>query len=106
MAPSFSPTDSDDSFADLLSTLVVFVRGKLAGGKPYWAYLAMKPSMAKAFKEVQSKGVAFDLEEYGTIIEWGEGDEPPAAIVEQMKNTYAVGSDYEKKLLERIDNLN
>ena len=105
MAPSFAPTDTADSFADLLSTFIIFVRGKLAGGERYWAYLAMKPSMAKAFKDAQKKGTAFDLEEYGTIIEWDKGDEPPIEVVERMKTEYAFDSDYEKKLLKRLDAL-
>lgn len=104
MPPSFSPTTSDDSFADLLSTIIVFVKGGLAGGGRYWAYLAMKPSMALPFKQAQAAG-RFDLEDFGTIIEWGKGDEPPTETIQRMQTQYAVDSDYEKKLLERLDSL-
>lgn len=105
MAPSFSPTSNQDSFADLLSTVIVFVTGKLADEDVrYWAYLAMKPSMAKPFMEAQAKG-NFQLEDFGTIIEWGKGNAPPEEVVERMRRDYAADPDYEQKLLEKLKKL-
>ena len=104
MTTSFAPSESQDSFADLLSTIIIAVKGSLAEGGRYWAYLAIKPSMVASFKEAQASG-RFNLEEYGTILEWGKGDEPPEDVVERMQTNYAVDSEYEKKLLERLGEL-
>lgn len=104
MSPSFSPTATQDSFADMLTTVVMSLKGKLVDGRPYWAYLAIKPSMVKVLdKALKEEDV--NIEDYGTIIEWGTGDAPPTEIVEQMKNLYGVSQESEKKMLARIAEL-
>lgn len=104
MAPSFSPSTSQDSFADLLSTIIVFVNGELAEGGRYWAYLAMKPTMAKPFMDARD-GRRCELEDFGTIIEWGKGDKPPAEVIERMQREYAADPDYEQKLLKKLSEI-
>lgn len=104
MSTTFAPNDSQDSFADLLTTIIMSVKGKLKDGSAYWAYLAMKPSMVKPLKDAQATG-NFDLEDYGTVIEWGAGEAPPAEVLERMRKDYALESDYEAKHHERLDHL-
>lgn len=86
--------------ADLLCTVMVLCKG-MSNGKPFWAYVCIKPSMAKAFKEARERG-SFNLEEYGTIIENGEGDKVPQDVERRMERDYGVKHDYEAQLLRAI----
>ncbi len=88
--------------ADLLCTIMVLCQGRRENGKPFWAYLCIRPSMAKAFKEAREKG-AFNLEEFGTVIESGDGTDIPADIRRRMETEFGVNHDYEKQLLKTID---
>lgn len=98
------PPLSSQSMADLLCTIMVLCQGQ-QNGKPFWAYLCVKPSMAKAFKEARDKGAAFNLEEYGTIIEHGEGKDVPMDVRKRMERDYGVRHDYEEQLLQVIENI-
>ncbi|MCI5050045.1 MAG: hypothetical protein MRY32_06905 [Rickettsiales bacterium] len=64
--------------------MVVLCQGKMASGEDYWAYLKIHPSKAKAFKKAQKKG-AFQLEEYGEVIEWGKGADVPDSVKARME---------------------
>ena len=88
--------------ADLLCTIMVLCRAKRPNGQPFWAYMCVKPSMAKAFKEARDKG-NFDLENHGTIIEWGDGTEVPADIKARMERDYGVNHNYEAELIKAIE---
>ena len=92
------PPLSNNSMADLLCTIMILCRGKAPGGKHVWAYMCIKPSMAKAFKEAREKG-AFDIEDYGSVIESGEGAEPPEEVQLRMERDYGMNHRYEEDLL-------
>ena len=92
---------STQAMADLLCTLIILCRGKDGLGKAIWAYLCIKPSMASAFKEARERG-GFDIAEYGTVIESGEGEEPPANIMLRMERDYAVNHRFEQDLLDAM----
>lgn len=97
------PPLSTQSMADLLCMLIVLCRGKIAEGRPFWAYMCIKPSMAKAFHE--SCGGAFNLEDYGTIIEYGEGTEVPEQVKRRMEHHYGADHHYEDALREAVEKL-
>ncbi|MDX1974253.1 MAG: hypothetical protein SFT92_01110 [Rickettsiales bacterium] len=97
------PPLSSQSMADLLCTIVVLCQGKRPFGGDFWAYLSIKPSMAKMFKEARERGDAIHLEDYGTIIEWGEGDAVPAHIRGLMEKTYGVNHHYEDDLRHAVE---
>ena len=90
--------------ADLLCTIMLLCHAKHADGRPFWAYMCIKPSMAKAFKDARDRG-KFHLEDYGSIIESGEGCDVPSAIRQRMEREYGVRHDYESQLLKAIDTL-
>lgn len=91
--------------ADLLCTIVLLCRGTGTDGKPFWAYMCIKPSMAQAFKDAREKG-NFKLEEYGTILEIGEGADVPPDIMHRMEVHYGVNHHYEDELMAAIEALN
>lgn len=104
MIASASPALSSQSMADLLCTIIILCRGKQASGRPYWAYMCIKPSMARAFKEAREKG-SFELGQFGSVIEWGEGNDVPADVQERMARDYGVSHDYEDQLARAIESL-
>ena len=95
------PPLSAQAMADLLCTLLVCCRGKRANGRPYCAYLCIKPSMAASFKEAREKG-SFSLEDYGTILEWGEGEDVPADVQARMAQEYGATEDQERQIARAI----
>ncbi|NBX02770.1 MAG: hypothetical protein EBR02_01630 [Alphaproteobacteria bacterium] len=64
--------------------------------------MAVKPSMAEAFKEAREKG-GFNLDEFGTIIEWGEGEQIPAEVEARMIRDHGIDPDYENKLIQALE---
>lgn len=90
------PPLSPQSMADLMCTVMVLCRGTNEHNHPFWAYLCLKPSMAKLFHEACAG--AFNLEDYGTVIEYGEGDDVPFPVRQRMERRYGVDHDYEARL--------
>ena len=95
------PPISSQAMADLLSTIVLFCRGKDEYKRDFWAYLCIKPSMAESFKKAQEDGTMV-LGDYGTIIEAGEGSEAPKETKERMGRDYGVRENFEAQILEAI----
>ncbi|MDE3060614.1 MAG: hypothetical protein KGJ06_06345 [Pseudomonadota bacterium] len=93
------PPISPQALADLLCTIIVLCRGADADKKPFWAYLCIKPSMAQAFREARDSG-SFDLEDYGSILESGNGHEVPPDVMLRMETQYGVNHHYEEELLK------
>lgn len=58
--------------------------------------------MAQAFMEARAKG-GFNLEEYGTVIEWGEGEDAPLDVKTRMQRDYGANHNYEADLLAAIE---
>ena len=88
--------------ADLLCTVMVLCQAKDENDEPFWAYVCVKPSMAKAFKEARDSG-KINLQEYGAIIEWGRGDIVPAEVKKRMERDFAVNHHYERDLINAIE---
>lgn len=86
---------------DLLCTILVLCRGS-SGGKPSWAYMAIRPSNARAFKEACDRG-NIDLDDYGTVIESGEGKEPPQEVKDRMRDRFGMRDDFEELLQAAIE---
>lgn len=81
------------------SYMVILCEGYLSDGEPFWAYLQVAPTRARAFKEAQTRGV-FNIEEYGEILEWGKGDRVPDDIRRRMEREHGVNHRMEADLLK------
>jgi hypothetical protein len=93
---------SPQAMADLLCTLMILCHGTDSNSNPFWAYVCIKPSMAKLFKEARERG-NFKLEDYGAIIESGEGYDVPPEVMERMERDYGVNHNFENDLIKVID---
>lgn len=98
------PPLSAQSIADLASTITVLCQGYNRQGRRFWAYMQLKPSMAEAFHEAQESG-CFALEDYGTVIAFGEGEEVPVEIQRHMEREFGVNHHYEDDLSRALDSL-
>jgi len=96
------PPISPQAMADLLCTIVILCRGKDKYDRDFWAYMCIKPSMADAFRQARDSG-AFNITEFGTIIEAGEGTEPSDEVKRRMERDFGVRHDYEDQLLRAIE---
>ncbi len=65
---------------------VLLVRGENPDGQPIYAYVGVRADKLEEFMEAQKSGM-FYPEEYGVIIEAGEG-EPTEEIVRKMEEEY------------------
>jgi len=65
---------------------VLLVRGENPDGKPIFAYVAVRADKLENFMEAQKTGM-FYPEDYGVIIEAGEG-EPSDDIKKKMETEY------------------
>ena len=65
---------------------VLLVRGTQPGGEPIFAYVAVRADRLPEFMTAQTRGV-FYPEDYGMVLESGEGD-PSPEIRERMTLEY------------------
>lgn len=65
---------------------VLLVRGESPEGSPIYAYVAVRADKLEEFMEAQKSGM-FYPEDFGVIIEAGEGD-PTDEIRERMERDY------------------
>ncbi len=93
---------SKDSFADLVCTFVILARGRTEEQLPCWSYVAIKPSQALSFKDACMRG-AIQIEEYGTILEEGLGENPSDEIRQKMARNFGVRQDLEDNLRVNIE---
>lgn len=81
------------------SVCVVLIQGNGIDNEPIWAYVAVRLIDMEKFMESQSRG-NFDPEEYGVIIEAGEGATPPEEIQTKMAEEYGFNHDKMLNLIE------
>ena len=72
------------------SRIIVLIYGTLQNDKPFWCYVAVKPSKYKEFLEAQKEGTlklnAF--QPFGEIIIYGEGHTPPEEVTLKVAEVY------------------
>ncbi len=81
---------------DDIKRIIVVVTGMLENGKPFWMYVAVKPSQYRRFLQSQSNGTLdlYNFESYGEVIQGGDdGPLPPDNVTRELAALYNV--DYE-----------
>ena len=56
-------------------------------GQDYWAYALIDAGKLDAFKKVMETG-HIHVQEYGKVLAWGIGGEPPEEVRQQLKDSY------------------
>ncbi len=64
--------------------ITVLTQGKLADGRDYWAYVEMSPAKFTSFQKAKTQG-GFTMQDFGEVVEWGEGAEVPEEVRARME---------------------
>lgn len=94
-----SPDTPDFNFSEkeqlARTTVLVLVKARGEDGRRYYAYAAVAADKLPALARAQRSGKSYHLQEYGTVLEAGEGAPPPGAE-QRMEEHY--GFDHEKMI--------
>ena len=96
------PTEEELASADANSNILVYMTSTLADGRPYYAYVAIKPSRYSEFMALCEAKQEIILEEYGEIIASGFESSPPPEVIAMMRNTYGFDENYLEKLRKEV----
>jgi len=80
---------------DVKSSIIQLCCGHTGDHRPFWAYMAIKPSLYQEYIEKSDAGDVVNLEYYGSSLQKGWGSLPPAEIQEQMKKKYNIDHSFE-----------
>lgn len=78
--------------------IITYTNGTTEDGRPYYAYLAVKPSKYTEFHERTSASETIVLNDYGNIIACGFETGPPPEVIRQMREEYGYDEHYAQKL--------
>lgn len=83
--------------------ITALCRGTRADGAPFYAYIQMTPEKYQAFEDSVKKREEIDFSEFGKIIEFGEGKDPPPAVRKKMEEEYHVNHHFEEDLRREME---
>ena len=86
---------------DPIVCVTELARCKTSYGKPFFAYIRIKPSEYMEYKTKIYKGLPVDPNDY-EILEYGWGDDPPAHIQEKMELQYGVDHQFENEIMKSM----
>ncbi len=89
--------------ADEVSYVIVKNTGIQNDGKPYWAYVAVRPSKYHEFMEYTREQRTVKLADYGRVLRYGLGTEIPDTIKKEMKARYRCDDAYLEKLTNDVN---
>lgn len=83
---------------------VVYVTGEDMDGHTQWAYALIHADKYLDFKEAEAEG-NYQLADYGEVLYFGQGAEPPKEIKQKMAEAYGCNEQFEQeieKMLEEV----
>ncbi|HEV3263389.1 MAG TPA: DUF2610 domain-containing protein [Gemmataceae bacterium] len=93
-----APTAAELQVADADSFILGFVHGTMEDGRPYWAYVAIKPSKYREFYDATSERRPMVIGDYGKVVRAGFDKEVPADAKKEMEEKYGFDENYEENL--------
>jgi hypothetical protein len=96
------PSAQELAEADKDMAILAYSSGKAADGQAYWAYIAVTPSLYRSFHALSAAKQSLVLNDYGTVLEAGFGDAPPAEIMQAMKDDFGFDAGYTQKIVDDI----
>lgn len=106
-----SPGKDTDNFSlpeGEAPAVITLVRGENKAGNPQWAYAKIPAQNYLPFKMAEEQG-NYNLNEFGEILKFGSGKEPPESIKQEMKEQYNCDDTFEETvstmLLEAMENI-
>jgi len=89
--------------ADPQASILACTTGIMDDGQPYYAYIAVKPSMYEEFYALTSARQPLVLGDYGTVIAAGFGTQPPPEVAREMREQYGFDEHYLEKLQAEVN---
>lgn len=68
--------------------IVVLSRGTTVSGKPFYAFVRIKPSRYEAFRAAEQSGEPYRIQDYGEILHFGYQETPSEKVLEMVRGTY------------------
>ena len=94
------PSDEELTKLDGDNAILAYTSGVMQDGRPYYAYVAVRPSLYKKFRQLTAACQSMILSEYGEVIEAGIAAAPPPEVVQKMKDQYGCDPAYEDNLVK------
>src|ERR1700722_20616953 len=88
--------------ADAETAIVVLDRGVHSDGRHCWAYVAVRPSRYEAFLDVIKSGQPKIYKDYGVVLHYGDGEDVPAGVKEEMKDKYGFDDNFMANLEQEV----
>ncbi len=102
VSPSPKASGAIFSPGDELPAVIALVTGEDAEGNPQWAYAKISAQNYALFKAAEEQG-NYSLADFGEILQYGHGKEPPEAIKHEMKEQYGCDEHFEESLAEMME---
>lgn len=96
------PTAEQLAESDKTVGIISYTTGVFEDGRPYYAFITVKPSKYAEFHRMTKERRALKLTDYGIIITGDFLPEAPADVVRHMEKEYGYDFDFEEKLKEEV----
>lgn len=88
--------------ADDDTLIITYTTGKLADGRPYYAFISVKPSRYKAFNDAMKSKKPVCLKDYGDILACDFTEQPSAEVISHMHKAYGYNDNFMPKLQDEL----
>lgn len=85
------------------SYIIVYDRGLSDGERPYWAYIAVRPSKYEKFITCVAERKSIHFTDYGDILRFGFDEDAPEYVKQEMAFIYGCNDDYINLVLRDIE---
>ena len=82
--------------------VVYLSQGQAENGRDYWAYLMVPFEKVEAYEKASHARKAFDLRDYGSILRWEYGTEPPEALKAEIEANLPLKHDFVERMQEEL----
>ncbi len=82
--------------------IIFLSRGTTLEDKPYWAYVMIPMDNMDAYLKAQAEG-PFSLQDYGHVIYWDEGEEPPESVKQEMFELYGTYDNFAEDVVKKLE---
>lgn len=89
-AEAFAQADED-------TAILAYTHGTMDDGRPYYAYVAVKPSLYQEFYRKSAAREPIVIGQYGTVVEGGFEASPPPDVQQRMREL-----GFDEKLEEKL----
>ena len=82
--------------------MVYLSQGQAENGQDYWAYLMVPFDRVEAYEKASHAGESFDLRQFGTILRWEYGLEPPESLKAEIEANLPLKHDFVERMQEEL----